>query len=68
MREGPGAIDDRETVEVYMEETGEMYNVYRMVDEKYETFDDNEDEYQLLRLCDKTNDETIGMIKMQDEP
>eukprot|EP00971_Amphidinium_carterae_P280882 5576363-Amphidinium_carterae.1 len=64
MREGPGAMDDRETVEVYMEETEEMYNVYRMADEKYETFDDNEDEYRTLQICDKTNDETIGMIKM----
>eukprot|EP00971_Amphidinium_carterae_P255285 5067975-Amphidinium_carterae.2 len=29
--EGPGAMDDRETLEVYMEETEETYNVYRMV-------------------------------------
>eukprot|EP00971_Amphidinium_carterae_P175124 3471596-Amphidinium_carterae.1 len=61
MREGPGAMDDRETVKVYNEEMREIDNVYRMVDEKYVTSTVNEDEYQTLRICDKTNDETIGM-------
>eukprot|EP00971_Amphidinium_carterae_P079460 1572320-Amphidinium_carterae.1 len=50
MREGPGAMEDNETVEVYTKETVEMYNEYRMIEEKYETFDDNEDEYQTLRM------------------
>eukprot|EP00971_Amphidinium_carterae_P195023 3870013-Amphidinium_carterae.1 len=64
MREGSGATDDRETVEEFNEETREIDNVCRMIDEKYETSDDNEDEYQTLMVCDEENDETVGMIKM----
>eukprot|EP00971_Amphidinium_carterae_P264948 5255718-Amphidinium_carterae.1 len=64
MREGPGATDDRETVEEFNEEMRETYNVYRMIDEKYEASDDNVDKFQTLRFCNKNNDETVGMLKM----
>eukprot|EP00971_Amphidinium_carterae_P348494 6490520-Amphidinium_carterae.4 len=63
MREGPGAMEDRETVEEYNEEMREIDNAYRMDDEKYETINDNEDKQQTLRLCRETEDVTIGMLK-----
>eukprot|EP00971_Amphidinium_carterae_P149813 2969943-Amphidinium_carterae.1 len=63
MREGPGAMEDRETVEEYIEEQ-KIDNVYRMDEEKYETINDNEDKQQTLRLCSETEDVTVGMMKM----
>eukprot|EP00971_Amphidinium_carterae_P271193 5381748-Amphidinium_carterae.1 len=50
MREGSGAMEDRETVEEYNEEMREIDNVYRMDDEKHETINHNEDKQQTLRL------------------
>eukprot|EP00971_Amphidinium_carterae_P189435 3760424-Amphidinium_carterae.1 len=64
MREGSGATEDRETVEEYIEETREIDNEYRMIDEKYETSDDNENEYQTLRMYDEYKEGTVGMMKM----
>eukprot|EP00971_Amphidinium_carterae_P346114 6487400-Amphidinium_carterae.1 len=64
MREGPGAMEDRETVEEYSEEMREIDNVYRMDDEKHGTINDNEDKQQTLRLCSETEVVTICMMKM----
>eukprot|EP00971_Amphidinium_carterae_P241508 4795291-Amphidinium_carterae.1 len=64
MKKGPGAMEDRETVEEYIEEMREIDNVCKMDDEKYETINDNEDKQQTLRLCREIEDVTIGMLKM----
>eukprot|EP00971_Amphidinium_carterae_P080684 1596143-Amphidinium_carterae.1 len=64
MREGPGAMEDKKTVDEYSEEMREIDNVYRMADDKYETINDNEDVQQTLRLCRETEDVTINMLKM----
>eukprot|EP00971_Amphidinium_carterae_P244544 4855670-Amphidinium_carterae.1 len=67
MREGSGATRERErdeTVEEYIEETRETYNKYRMIDEKYETSDDNEIEYQTVRMYSEYKEGTVGMMKM----
>eukprot|EP00971_Amphidinium_carterae_P028907 568601-Amphidinium_carterae.1 len=57
MREGSGATEDRETVDEYSEETREMHNEYRMID-------DNENKYQTLRMYSECKDGTVGMMKM----
>eukprot|EP00971_Amphidinium_carterae_P044296 871229-Amphidinium_carterae.1 len=67
MREGSGATEYTETVETveeYIEETRETYNERRMIDEKYETSDDNEVEYQTVRMYSKYKEGTIGMMKL----
>eukprot|EP00971_Amphidinium_carterae_P047645 938581-Amphidinium_carterae.1 len=60
MREGSGATEDRETVEEYIEETRETYNEHRMIEEKYETSDDIEVEYQIVRMYSEYKEGTIG--------
>eukprot|EP00971_Amphidinium_carterae_P258541 5131542-Amphidinium_carterae.1 len=60
MREGLGATEDRETVEEYIEETRETYNEYMLIEEKYETSDDNEVECQTVRMYSEYKEGTIG--------
>eukprot|EP00971_Amphidinium_carterae_P269317 5342876-Amphidinium_carterae.1 len=45
------------------QETIKIDSVYRMIDEKNETSDDNENKYQTLRMYDENNEGTIGEVK-----
>eukprot|EP00971_Amphidinium_carterae_P085671 1695376-Amphidinium_carterae.1 len=60
---GPGATEDRETVEEYNEER-EIDNAYSEIDEFKETMEYSEHMQQTLRLCNEMEEMTIAMIKM----
>eukprot|EP00971_Amphidinium_carterae_P008023 158709-Amphidinium_carterae.1 len=69
MREGPGAMDDRETVEEYNEvreinSEFKIGNEYKEIDEIEEMMEHSEYMTQTLRLCSETNEMTVHMIKM----
>eukprot|EP00971_Amphidinium_carterae_P277546 5508466-Amphidinium_carterae.1 len=63
---GPGATEDRETVEEYNEER-EIDNEYSEIDEFKETMEYSEYKQQTLRLCNEMEEMTIAMIKMNIE-
>eukprot|EP00971_Amphidinium_carterae_P144362 2861096-Amphidinium_carterae.1 len=60
---GPGAMEDRETVEEYSEER-EIDNECSESDEFKETMEYSEYMQQTLRLCSEMEEMTVAMVKM----